>query len=247
MKNKGKGGFVNYRNVKQKRHYKKVYRGLSPIIITVAATLLFIFVAIKLCQAIFPQTGYNGFVPTAMGQKVSEKVKKAQGLEIPDWIDSQIIKIHSTARSGAQLWDINNIVVHYIGNPNSSAQNNRDYFNKSSTEVSSHFIVGLKGEIIQCVPLWEKSAASNDRNGDTISIEVCHKDESGKFSKKTYKALIKLISWLCYEFDLDETQVIRHYDITEKNCPKYYVENPKEWKQLKKDVKEGIDSYEDKR
>ena len=51
---------------------------------------------------------------------------------------------------------------------------NRDYFNNDDTTVSAHFLVGLEGEVIQCVPLDEKSSATNDRNGDTISIEVCH-------------------------------------------------------------------------
>ena len=31
-------------------------------------------------------------------------------------------------------------------------------------------------------------------------------------------------------------QVIRHYDVTGKNCPKYYVENPDAWLQMKADI-----------
>ena len=95
--------------------------------------------------------------------------------------------------------------------------------------MSAHFVVGLEGEVIQCVPLDEQSSASNDRNPDTISIEVCHPDSSGKFNDKTYGALVKLTAWLCDEFHLDEKDVIRHYDITGKNCPKYFVEHPKAW------------------
>ena len=30
--------------------------------------------------------------------------------------------------------------------------------------------------------------------------------------------------------------MIRHYDVTGKNCPKYFVENPEAWEQLKEDV-----------
>ena len=30
--------------------------------------------------------------------------------------------------------------------------------------------------------------------------------------------------------------VIRHYDVTGKNCPKYFVEHEDEWEQFKKDV-----------
>ena len=30
--------------------------------------------------------------------------------------------------------------------------------------------------------------------------------------------------------------MIRHYDVTGKNCPKYFVEHEDEWEQFKKDV-----------
>ena len=163
-------------------------------------------------------------------------VSKARDLEIPGWIDSQIIAKESGGRSGRELSAIKNIVIHYVGNPGTTAQNNRDYFDKESTQVSSHFIVGLKGEIIQCLPLNEKSAASNWRNKDTISIEVCHPDESGKFSSDTYHSLIRLTSWLCKSFYLDQNDVIRHFDITGKICPKFYVENEDEWDILKEKI-----------
>lgn len=171
----------------------------------------------------------------------SAKLEKVRAIEIPDWIDEQIIHMHTTARTGTELDGVKNIVIHYVGNPNTSAQNNRDYFDKDSTEVSSHFLVGLEGEIIQCLPLWEKSAASNWRNKDTISIEVCHPDETGKFNDKTYDAVIKLTSWLLKELGLDESAVIRHYDITEKLCPLYYVEHEDAWEQLKKDIGTKMD------
>lgn len=177
---------------------------------------------------------YNLFVPD------TKRVKKAQELLLPEWVDEQLIHKHSTARTGILLEDINNIVIHYVGNPNTSAKNNRDYFDKVSTTVSSHFIVGLDGEVIQCVPIYERSAASNNRNKDTISIETCHPDESGKFNENTYNSLIKLTAYLCYEFDLSQDDVIRHYDVTGKICPKYYVENEEEWENFKSDVKKAI-------
>ena len=30
--------------------------------------------------------------------------------------------------------------------------------------------------------------------------------------------------------------MIRHYDVTEKICPKYFVDHPDAWEQFKKDV-----------
>ena len=174
---------------------------------------------------------------------VAAKLEKVRAIEIPDWIDEQIIHLHNTARTGTELDGVKNIVIHYVGNPNTTAQNNRDYFDKDSTEVSSHFVVGLEGEIIQCVPLWEKSAASNWRNNDTISIEVCHPDDTGKFNDDTYNSVIKLTAWLLNELGLDESAVIRHYDITGKLCPLYYVENEDAWNQMKKDIGTKLDDY----
>lgn len=171
-------------------------------------------------------------------QKDRRKVQKISKTQIPQWIDAQVIDIDGSSRSGKGLDAIHDIVIHYVGNPGSTAQQNRDFYNSYQSTVSSHFIVGLDGEIIQCIPLDEKSAASNWRNHDTISIEVCHPDETGEFSKKTYKALVKLTAWLENECDLEEENIIRHYDITGKECPRYYVRNEDKWKKFKEDVKE---------
>lgn len=180
---------------------------------------------------------YRLFIPD------TKRVEKAQELVLPEWVEEQLIHKHTTARTGIVLEDINNIVIHYVGNPNTTAENNRNYFDNPTTTVSSHFVVGPQGEIIQCVPIYERSAASNHRNKDTISIETCHPDESGKFNEATYNSLVKLTAYLCYEFDLKADDVIRHYDVTGKICPKYYVENESEWDNFKKDVEKAIDDY----
>ncbi len=80
------------------------------------------------------------------------------------------------------------------------------------------------------------SFASNDRNIDTISIECCHPDASGEFNKKTYESLIALTAWLCSKYNLEEEDILRHYDITGKLCPLYYVEHEDKWETLKEDV-----------
>ena len=38
------------------------------------------------------------------------------------------------------------------------------------------------------------------------------------------------------KFELNEESLIRHYDVTGKLCPKYFVENEEAWKKFKKDV-----------
>lgn len=165
--------------------------------------------------------------------------KIASEAKIPDYVDIQLLDI-GKARTGIPILNVKNIVVHYVGNPNTSAQNNRDYFAKKDTEVSSHFVVGLEGEIIQCVPLDEKSSASNWRNKDTISIEVCHPDETGKFTDVTTQSLVKLTAWLCKTFHLSEQDILRHYDITGKECPRYFVQNEAAYQEFLQQVKDKI-------
>ena len=166
-----------------------------------------------------------------------EKVFELMAVPIPDWIDQQIIKVDGDSRRGIYLEGVRDIVIHYVGNPGSTAQQNRDYYANPSSDVSSHFVIGLKGEIIQCIPLHEKSSASNHRNKDTISIEVCHPDESGKFTDASYQSLVKLTVWLCEICDLDSGDVIRHYDITGKQCPLYFVTHEDAWEQFLNDLK----------
>lgn len=142
------------------------------------------------------------------------------------------------------LTQVNYIAIHYTANPGASAQANRDYFENLAvtheTKVSSHFVIGLEGEVIQCIPTAEMSYATNSRNVDTISIECCHKDETGAFEQATYDSVVKLTAWLCARFGLTQEQVIRHYDVTGKECPKYYVDYPDAWEQMKADIGEQI-------
>ncbi|HJC90997.1 MAG TPA: N-acetylmuramoyl-L-alanine amidase [Candidatus Mediterraneibacter excrementigallinarum] len=162
----------------------------------------------------------------------------------PD-IDVQLLDVNAYSRPGIETEGINGIVIHYTANPGSTAQENRDYFNDlqytHTTEASSNFIIGLEGEIIQCVPTWEVAYASNERNFDTVSIECCHPDESGEFTDETYRSLVQLTAWLCMKFDLTEEDVIRHYDVTGKICPKYFVDHEDEWEEFRLNVRKAMD------
>ena len=83
--------------------------------------------------------------------------------------------------------------------------------------------------LFRSIPLNEIAYASNNRNKDTISIETCHPDESGKFNQETYQSLQKLVRSLMDTYDLDKEDVIRHYDVTGKICPKYFVDHEDAW------------------
>lgn len=154
----------------------------------------------------------------------------------PYWVDKQIIAINGTGRRGEKIEGVTDIAIHYTGNPGTTAQQNHDFYDQPETEVSSHFLIGLEGEVIQCIPLDEKSSATNQRNNDTLSIEACHPDATGQFTQASYDALVRLTAWLCDYCDIGRDRVIRHYDVTEKLCPLYFVDHPEAWEQFKADV-----------
>ncbi|MDR1000391.1 MAG: N-acetylmuramoyl-L-alanine amidase [Clostridiales bacterium] len=156
----------------------------------------------------------------------------------------------SHGRTGQKL-DAKGVVIHYVANPGSTAIANRNYFENGSegNGTSCHYIVGLQGEILRLIPeneramhagkaygvAWATQAKTN--NSTYLGIEVCHPDKTGKFSAVTYKALVELVADICERNGFNPYQDIqRHYDVTGKLCPLYYVNNPSAWEKFKTDV-----------
>lgn len=178
-----------------------------------------------------------------LGRAVEGWLKSdGEGVEVPAYVEQDFLRRNDYSRPGTELEDIRGVVIHYVGNPGTSAEANRNYFaslasGKALTFASAHFIVGLEGEVIQCIPLTEIAYASNQRNGDTVAIEVCHPDETGEFLPETYDSVVVLTAWLCETFELDPAEdVIRHYDVTGKECPRYFVTNPDAWDVFRAEV-----------
>lgn len=137
-------------------------------------------------------------------------------------ITEDFLDMNPYSRSGITLKKVKGVVIHF-------------------TKASSHYIVGLDGEIIQCIPQNEISYASNNRNKDTISIECCHPGKDGKFNEKTYDSVVRLTAWICKMYGLSSQNVIRHYDVTGKMCPKYYVKHEQAWREFCNKVQECLE------
>ena len=146
------------------------------------------------------------------------------------------------------------VVIHYVGNPGSSAMGNRNYFQNGSggNGVSAHYIIGLNGEILRCLPddeigyhagksygpQWDATAKT--ANAKYIGIECCHPGADGKFNASTYMSLVNLIVSLSKKYGFGINSVYRHYDLCGKSCPLYYVRNLEEWLKLKNDISSRI-------
>lgn len=171
-------------------------------------------------------------------------------------IEQKFLTVNKYSRPQTPLTQVKKIAIHWIGNAGTSALSNHIYFENlknGKTQIikgnevyifaSSHYIIGLDGEIIQNIPENEISYCTNSANKYSISIECCHCNWSGKFNDKTYNSLIELCADLCKRYKLNPlTDLIRHFEITKKNCPKWFVEHPDEWNIFKNKVADYLKS-----
>lgn len=140
------------------------------------------------------------------------------------------------------------IILHYIGNPNTSASQNANYFSHLNAQTSVNYIVD-ESEIIEIIPPNMKSYGTSNGayNNRYIQIEMCHKDSTGVISELTIKNTVDLCRELIKKYSCAD--IIRHYDVTGKKCPLWYVEHPVEWEKLKKRILSRDDedtmTYED--
>jgi len=180
---------------------------------------------------------------------------------IPSWIQQILLTENSKGRPMTPLNEVKHVVIHYTATPDPTVGAGiiRDNFQENDPRaVSAHFVVGVQGEIVQCVPVTEVAFAQGttrenlvNHNFDSISIENCHPDESGEFTHETYESLVYLTAWLLEEFHLSTDALMRHYDATSnlaagiegKACPKSFVEHPEEWEQFKQDVADYMVAY----
>lgn len=241
---------VRQRQAAQARRKRRMRRRKQ--ILAVLLCLLLVGSVLAVCRLQQEQSPAGG---QAVSQEPSEERgfslfgEKVQGIDAgqyekhPDWTED-FLTISEYSRPGDPLGEVKNIFVHYTANPNTSAAQNRSYFEnlKDMHDVpgaSAHFIIGIEGEILQIVPLDEMAYAVKGRNEDSISIECCYKAENGQFTQETYDSLISLLAWLTDTYGLDTEDILRHYDCGGKKCPLYYVEHEDAWKILKQDVEEA--------
>lgn len=140
---------------------------------------------------------------------------------------------------------VKGVVIHYVGKNNQTHGGVANYFeslkNQNKIYASAHYIVGLDGEIIQCIPdnkmayhvgarSYKESAKlhlGTYPNNCTIGIEMCHTKDG--FTDATIKSTQELVRHLMTKYSLQKSDVYRHYDVTGKLCPKFFVEDVSAW------------------
>ena len=130
------------------------------------------------------------------------------------------------------------IVIHYTGNDGDTDENNGNYFKNNVVEASAHYFVD-DDSITQSVPdnyvAWHCGGKTYKhkqcRNSNSIGIEICDDVRNGTIypSAKTIANVLELVEYLMNKYSIPKQNVIRHYDVTGKHCPAYWVDNNK-WK-----------------
>ena len=156
---------------------------------------------------------------------------------------------HSSNFTKGRKQKIQFLVIHYTANNGDFAKSNCNYFKYPNRNSSAHYFVDEK-EIWQSVEdedmAWHcgtrgKYYHSSCRNDNAIGIELCsEKDSKGNyyFTNETINNAVSLVKMLMEKYNIPIENVVRHYDVTHKNCPAPFVNNITAWDNFKDSLTE---------
>lgn len=146
--------------------------------------------------------------------------------------------------SRRNMSNVKYIVIHYTANDGDSDENNGKYFHNNIVKASAHYFVD-DDSITASVPLnyTAYSVGGNKlntgggrlygtvRNANSINIELCDTVRNGVIypTDKTINNALDLVRKLMADYNIPQSNVIRHFDVTGKKCPAYWVDDAK-WK-----------------
>ncbi len=135
--------------------------------------------------------------------------------------------------------DIRYLVIHFTANDGDTAKNNADYFSQADISTSAHYFVDER-EVWQSVRdadiAWHCGTRGTYfhpycRNANSIGIELCSRKNGEKyyFKPETVRRAQQLTRELMKKYGIPIENVVRHYDVTHKNCPAPFVESVSAW------------------
>ena len=158
--------------------------------------------------------------------------------------------------------DIRYLVIHYTGNDGDSAANNAAYFQNHVVKASAHYFVD-DTTVYRSVPDLKVAWAVGGRlysdvkktgggsmygvitNRNSISVELCDtaRDSTHRASESTLINAITLCRNLMEQYQIPLSHVYRHFDVTGKHCPRYFMECSA-WNQFKSKLEKNSMSQE---
>jgi len=143
------------------------------------------------------------------------------------------------------------IVIHYTANDGDTAKNNADYFaNNMNLRASAHYFVDEYDSVYNSVKeidtAWHCGGGRQGIGGgkylgtctnvNSIGIELCsRKNNKGiyYFKEQTISNTAELTKTLMAKYGVPIDNVIRHFDVTGKDCPEPMVRDEEQWRSFK--------------
>jgi N-acetylmuramoyl-L-alanine amidase CwlA len=116
------------------------------------------------------------------------------------------------------LKDPSSITIHWVGPyPGQTPYDVINYWVGEGLEASAHFVI-KDGLTVCAIPTTEVAWHCGPKgNYTSIGIEVVPMNRSGEFSDASIASLYELIkAW-------PNLELLRHYDWTQKDCPRFYT------------------------
>lgn len=163
-------------------------------------------------------------IPTSgAAEKVESNPIRKETIDAPDW---DVKLLTNTSNFSSKKINVNYVVIHWTANESNGADNDAHYryFNGGYRGANAHIFVDEDG-ILQILPLngygWH--AGKKSMNLQSVGIEVCV-NKDGDFNK-AYKNSVYATAKVLKEFNLPISRLIRHFDVTGKHCPSYFVDD----------------------
>lgn len=141
------------------------------------------------------------------------------------------------------------IVIHYTANDGDTDEGNGAYFANNDVDASANWFVdedSATHSVLEANTAWQCGGALQGSGGHTyyqkcinansIGIEMCSDIKNGVYiiTEKTIENTVELTRYLMEKYSVPIANVIRHYDVTGKICPKPFVDDETKWTIFKK-------------
>lgn len=143
------------------------------------------------------------------------------------------------------------LVYHYTANDGDTDEANAKYFHNNVVKASAHRFVDDDSVTIS-VPdnytAYHCGGGLQGKNGhkffkictntNSMGIEMCDTIRNGKHevSPKTRANAIEEGKKIVKKYNIPKSHVLRHYDVTGKNCPAYFVKDEEAWKKFRDEI-----------
>lgn len=139
--------------------------------------------------------------------------------------------------------DIRYLVIHFTANDGDTAKNNADYFARAEISTSAHYFVdesevwqSVRDADIACTAARAASISTRTAATRTASALSCAAAKTARNSTlcpRPCAGAQALTCELMAKYGIPLENVVRHYDVTHKNCPAPFVESASAWTAFK--------------